>query len=142
MSVGLCKNCSSIPCLSDRDCIMLKNFKIDEQYLCDESVKVYKEHLENRANPTAEDMIKILKGTDRSMISMSTQDHPVFAELRDRLETMGYIEVVRNSWNGDRVIRGFKLNGWTFSKSQKFPCAAALGNSIRCAKKFGWKRLV
>ena len=121
---------------------MLKNFKIDEQHLCDESVKVYKEHLENRANPTAEDMIKILKGTDRSMISMSTQDHPVFADLRNQLEIMGYITVVRNSWNGDRVIRGFKLNGWTFSKGQKFPCASALGNSIRCAKKFGWKRLV
>jgi hypothetical protein len=117
---------------------ILKNFEIDEQYLCDESLPIYQEHLENRNDPTQEDMIKIIKGTDRTLVGMSNRDHPVFAELRDRLEQQGYITTMRNSWNGDRVIKSFKLNGWTFRKGNKFPCAAALNISIVCAQKHGW----
>jgi hypothetical protein len=120
---------------------MLKNFKIDERYFCDESVHTYRENLENRANPTQEDMIKIIKGTDRILVGMSNRDHPVFAELRDRLEQLGYITTVRNSWNGDRVVKSFKLNGWTFRRGHKFPCAAALGVSLICARKHGWKTI-
>jgi hypothetical protein len=117
---------------------MLKNFEIDEQYFCDDNVPIYRENLENRDNPTPEDMIKILKGEDRTLVGYSNRDHPVFAELRDRLERLGYIKTVRNSWNGDRVIKSFKLNGWTFRQEHRFPCAAALGISIRCAQKQGW----
>jgi hypothetical protein len=120
---------------------MLKNFEIDEKYICDENVTVYKDHLENRLNPTNEDLIKILKGTDRSLVSTSNRDHPEFSKLRDHLEQLGYIETVRNSWNGDRVIKSFKLNGWTFRKGHKFPCAAALNVSIVCAQKHGWKSI-
>jgi hypothetical protein len=118
--------------------VMLKNFEIDERYLCDESVPIYRENLENRDSPTQEDMMKIIKGTDRTLVGMSNRDHPVFAELRDRLEQQGYIITVRNSWNGDRVIKSFKLNGWTFCRGNKFPCAAALYISISCARKHGW----
>jgi hypothetical protein len=120
---------------------MLKNFDIDDRYLCDENVTVYKDHLENRKNPTSDDMIKILKGTDRSMVSTSHRDHPEFSKLRDQLEQLGYIKTVRNSWNGDIVLKSFKLNGWTFRKGHKFPCAAALNVSIVCAHKHGWKSI-
>jgi hypothetical protein len=117
---------------------MLKNFEIDEQYLCDESLPIYQEHLENRNDPTQEDMIKILQGSDRTLVGYSNKEHPVFVDLRDRLEQQGYITTVRNSWNGDRVIKSFKLNGWTFRRGQKFPCAAAMKVSIFCARKHGW----
>jgi hypothetical protein len=122
-------------------CSMLKNFEIDEQYLCDDSVPIYRENLENRDCPTPEDMIKILRGDDRTLVGYSNKDHPVFAELRDRLEQQGYITTMRNSWNGDRVVKSFKLNGWTFRKGNKFPCAAALNVSIVCAQKHGWKTI-
>jgi hypothetical protein len=117
---------------------MLKNFEINEQYFCDDSVPIYREHLENRDNPTPADMIKILKGEDRTLVGMSNRDHPVFAELRDQLEQLGHISTVRNSWNGDKVIKSFKLNGWTFSRGHRFPCAAAMKVSISCARKHGW----
>lgn len=120
---------------------MLKNFEIDEQYLCDDSVPIYRENLENRDCPTQEDMIKILRGEDRTLVGYSNKDHPVFAELRDRLEQLGYITTMRNSWNGDRVVKSFKLNGWTFRRGHKFPCAAALSISIVCAQKHGWKTI-
>jgi hypothetical protein len=53
-------------------------------------------------------------------------DHPEFAKLRNRLEKDGYIRAERNWVNGDVVLKGFRLNGMTFSKGEQFPCAAAL----------------
>jgi hypothetical protein len=104
---------------------MLKNFEIDKQYICGQSVHEYVDCLSNRENPTADDLILILKGEDRRRVSTSSRDHPQFAELRNNLEAQGYIKTVRNSWNGDMVVKSFKLNGRLFKKGQSFLCGAA-----------------
>jgi len=64
---------------------------------------------------------EILKGT-----SQATIDHPEFTKLRNKLDKLGYIEVQRLWWNGDRVLKPFKLNGMAFKKGDQFPCASAL----------------
>ena len=120
--------------------IMLKNFEIDDQYIIDISVRIEHDYIKDRANATHEDLIKILKGHDKCYI-ISNKDHDEFTKLRDQLEELGYITTVRNSWNGDRILKSFKLNGWTMRKGHKFPCAAALRCSIDCAKTHGWKSI-
>lgn len=74
---------------------------------------------------TPEQLIKILKGEDRCS-SIHSDDHPDFAELRNKLESQGFIKTTRNSWNGDRVLKPFILNGARFWKDEKFCCGAAI----------------
>lgn len=119
---------------------MLKEFYIDEQYITDETVRTERDFIKDRSNISHEDLIKILKGWDKS-VTISNKDHDEFTKLRNQLEELGYIKTERGWWNGDRVLKSFKLNGWTMRKGHKFPCAAALRNSIECAKKFGWKSI-
>lgn len=118
----------------------LKQFTIDEQYICDVTVRTEHDFIKDRNNPTHDDIIKILKGYDKS-VSISNKDHDEFTKLRDQLEELGYIKTERSWWNGDRVLKGFKLNEWTFLKGEKFCSAAAMNNSIHCARKYGWKRI-
>lgn len=116
------------------------DFTIDEQYLTDVHVRTETSLLSDPENPTPDDLIRILKGHDK-MISHSVIDHDEFAKLRNHLEELGYIRCQRNSWNGDTVLKPFTLNGYKFKKHVRFPCAAALGVSIRSAKKYGYKTL-
>jgi len=121
---------------------MLKQFTIDEQFICD--VHVYKEWGMYEHIPmdqlTPEQVFKIIKGEDRCS-SRSNKDHDEFTKLRNQLEELGYIKTERGWWNGDRVLKGFKLNEWVFLKGEKFASATAMQNSIRCARKFGRKRI-
>lgn len=119
---------------------MLRQFTIDEQCITDVTVKTEHDLIKDRNNLTNEDLIKILKGWDRS-VSISNKDHDEFTRLRNRLETEGYIETQRNWWNGDRVLKSFKLNEWTFRKGHRFPSAAAMRVSIDCARQHGWKSI-
>ena len=119
---------------------MLRQFVIDEQYITDVTVRQEYDLVKDRDNLTNEDLIKILKGYDKS-VSISSKDHDEFTKLRDQLEELGYISTWRSCWNGDRILKSFKLNEWTMRKGRKFPCAAALKNSIECARKFGWKSI-
>lgn len=112
---------------------MLKNFTIDEQYLTSVTVRQEYDFIKDRNNPTDEDLIKILKGFDKS-VSISSKDHDEFTKLREMLGQLGYISIQRGWWNGDRVLKSFKLNGWIFRKGHKFLSACALGNSIQSAK--------
>lgn len=116
------------------------DFVIDEQYICDITVRTEYDFIKDRGNPTHEDLVKVLKGWDKSY-SIGNKDHDEFTKLRNQLEEQGYIKTVRNSWNGDRVLKPFYLNGWRFKKNQRFPCAAALKNSIDCARQHGWKTI-
>lgn len=113
------------------------NFTIDESYICDVVVRVEYDFIEDRNNPTPEELVEALKGRSKSY-SISNKDHDEFTKLREELGRLGYISIERGWWNGDRVLKPFSLNGWRFKKGHKFPCAAALSNSIRCAKKYGW----
>ena len=119
---------------------MLKEFFIDDQYIKDEIVRTEYDYIKDRKNPSHEDLIKILKGHDKS-VSISSKDHDEFTKLRNQLEELGYIKTERSWWNGDRILKSFKLNGWTMRKGHKFPCAAALRVSIDCARKHGWKSI-
>ena len=119
---------------------MLKQFSIDENYITDVIVSVETSSIKDRNNPTHDDIIKILKGHDR-MIWTSNKDHDEFTQLREELGRLGYIKIERGWWNGDRVLKSFKLNEWTFRKDHKFPSAGALSNSIHCARKYGWKNI-
>lgn len=119
---------------------MLKQFYLDEQYIVDVTVRTEHDFIKDRNNISHEDLIKILKGYDKS-VSISNKDHDEFTKLRDQLEEQGYISTWRNCWNGDRVLKSFKLNEWTFRKGHKFPCAAAMRVSIQCARKYGRKNI-
>jgi hypothetical protein len=74
---------------------------------------------------TAEQVMKILRGLDRCS-STGSRDHPEFAALRDRLEAEGFIECQRQLWNGDRVLRPFRLNGARFKRGEQFACGVAI----------------
>lgn len=115
-------------------------FTIDETYISDVTVRTEHDLIKDRSNLTDEDLIKILKGWD-IMITIGNKDHDEFTRLRNQLEELGYIETQRGWWNGDRVLKPFYLNGWRFKRNHKFPCAAALKNSIACARKYGWKSI-
>jgi hypothetical protein len=121
---------------------MLRQFTIDEQYICDVTVRkqwgMY-DHI-SCEDLTPEQLVKILKGEDRCS-SISNKDHDEFTKLRNQLEELGYIKTERSWWNGDRVLKRFKLNEWTFIKGEKFCSAGAMKNSINCARQFGWKRI-
>ena len=83
---------------------------------------------------TPDQLFKILKGEDRCS-SLSNDDHPDFQELRNTLEEQGYIETVRNCWNGDRVLKPFKVNGALFYKGEKFHCGAAIKYTVEQKQK-------
>ena len=119
---------------------MLRQFVIDEQYITDVTVRQEYDLVKDRNNPTNQELIKILKGHDKSF-SISSKDHDEFTKLRDQLEELGYITTWRNCWNGDRILKSFKLNEWTMRKGHKFPCAAALRVSIDYARKHGRKSI-
>jgi hypothetical protein len=119
---------------------MLKQFTIDEAYICDVTIRTEHDFIKDRNNPTNEDLIKILKGWDKS-VSISNKDHDEFTKLRNQLEELGYIKTERGWWNGDRILKSFKLNEWTMRKGHKFPCAAAMRVSISVARKHNWKSI-
>jgi len=58
---------------------------------------------------------------------ISTQDHPAFTQLRERLGKEGYIDIQRSWSNGDRVTKPFYLNNMYFDIGEQFSCAPALG---------------
>ena len=112
---------------------MLREFFIDESYITDVTVRTETSLLKNPDDPTPEDLIKILKGHDK-MVSISNKDHDEFTKLRNQLEELGYIKTERGWWNGDRVIKGFKLNGFPLKKGEKFLCAGAMRGAMSFAK--------
>jgi len=71
----------------------------------------------------------IIKG-----VSYGTKDHPEFTKLRNRLCKLGYIQIESSCWNGDRVLKPFKLNELTFKKGEQFSCASALGIKLELPK--------
>ena len=79
---------------------------------------------QDRTELTAEEMIKVICGEDRCR-STHSEDHPEFAALREQLGRAGYIRIERGWWNGDRVIRSFKINGVIYRAGERFPSGAA-----------------
>jgi hypothetical protein len=112
---------------------MLKQFTIDEKFICDVIVRTEFDLIKDRTNPTHDDLIKILKGYDK-MVSTSNKDHDEFTKLREELCRLGYIEIERGWWNGDRVLKPFIFNSKKFKKNEKFPCAGAMKGHLKYMK--------
>ena len=104
----------------------MKSFNIDIQYAT--SVIIRTEHKIKRftSESEADFLVRKLSSDNSPVFSTSSEDHPEFAKLREQLGTEGYIEIQRNSWNGDRSIKPFMLNGVIFNPGDRFLCAAAI----------------
>jgi hypothetical protein len=111
------------------------DFTIPEEYITGVTVRTEHDFIKDRSNPTHEEIIKILKGYDKS-VSISNKDHDEFTKLRNRLEDLGYIKTQRNWWNGDTVLKPFTLNGFKFKKNGSFCCADAMKVSFEVSRKF------
>jgi len=61
-------------------------------------------------------------------------DHPVFQTVRDQLSNTGYIHKETGWWNGDRVLKPFRLNSIWFQEGDMFPCADAMRNKLQIAE--------
>jgi hypothetical protein len=66
--------------------------------------------------------------------SYACKDHPEFTKLRNRLCKLGYIQIESSYWNGDRVLKPFKLNELTFNTGEQFSCASALDIKLELPK--------
>lgn len=65
-------------------------------------------------------------------VAAAYQDHPAFAEVRQRLETRGYIKSPDYPCvNGDRVMKRFQFNGFQLEVGDKFYCAVAWNSKIK-----------
>lgn len=110
-------------------------FTIDETHLT--SITIRKEYDMYRNTPkdelTNEQLVRIIKG-DSICTTISNEDHPEFAKLRNMLGEQGYIHIERGWVNGDRVIKPFTLNDIKFKKGDRFVSAGAMGVAIRVAK--------
>lgn len=62
-------------------------------------------------------------------------DHPSFAALREHLNARGYIKIERGWWNGDIVLKPFKLNTYDFIQGDQFSSACAMGIKFRVKQK-------
>ena len=102
----------------------LVNFTIDPAHMTDITVRREWSIYRGRTEVTDEELAKILAGQDRCS-STHSEDHPEFAALRERLGREGYISIQRGWWNGDRVIKSFKINGVIYRPGEKFASGAA-----------------
>lgn len=104
----------------------MNKFYIDTAHLC--SVTIHKEHkLQQRENESDEDFVmRKLKSEHIRISSVSSEDHPEFAKLREMLGEQGFIHIERGWWNGDRVLKSFYLNDKKFKPGDRFYCASAM----------------
>jgi hypothetical protein len=107
-------------------------FEIDESYMCDITIRkewgIY-DHI-NQTDLKPDQLFRIIKGEDRCT-SVSSEDHPEFAKLREQLGSEGFIRIQRSSWNGDMVTKPFTLNGKKFKMNERFYCGAAMKGHMK-----------
>ena len=115
------------------------DFYIDEAYLTDVMVRTEYPRYDDRKDLTAEELISVIKNPQPS-VSIGSKDHPEFTRLREQLERDGYIQVQRGWWNGDRVLKPFRLNDVEFKKNNQFPCAAAMKGHLKFTKLYKRKK--
>jgi hypothetical protein len=114
--------------------VALKEFYLDETLDWDITIhKEYNSYL-NKDVVTNDDLVKVLKG-EGTWSMTGSDDGPEFKALRNQLEELGYITCERMWWNGDRVVKSFKLNGIQFKKDQQFSSGAALKFHMEFLKK-------
>jgi hypothetical protein len=111
------------------------NFEIDESYLTNVTVVTYHNPYQNKDTLTHDELMEALKYQHNSIRSTSSDDHPEFKILRNKLEEQGYIKTQRSWWNGDTVLQSFTLNGVKFKKNEQFPCGAAIKYTVQSKRK-------
>lgn len=104
----------------------VKTFEIDPNFLTDINVVTNYHRAKDPSNPTHDELIQIIKNGPFSMTAIGHTDHPEFTRLREQLGEEGYIKIERAWWNGDRVLKPFKLNNKMFNKGDQFACASAI----------------
>lgn len=112
----------------------LKEFFLNESL--DWNVTTYREWNSYLSNDvvTNEDLVEVIKGNGKCSIT-GDDDGPEFRALRNHLEAEGYIQCERGWWNGDRVLRGFKLNGVSFRKNEQFCCGSAMKHHLKSRRR-------
>ena len=100
----------------------IKQFKLKNEYFC--SVQDVKYALLHDMSGKI-----VLQGN-----SVGLKDHPEFTKLRNRLSKMGYILMETSYWNGDIVLKPFKLNKVNFKKGERFACADAINIKMNSLK--------
>ena len=105
--------------------VALKNFKLDESL--DWHPFIHKEWNSYLVKEvvTDQDLLEVLSGKGKYSM-MSSDDGPEFKALREQLGQLGYIQIQRGWWNGDRVLKPFRLNGVKFKKDGQFCCGSAM----------------
>jgi hypothetical protein len=122
-------------CFSLGRMVALKEFYLDESVDWDIVIQKHWNSYLIKETVTNEDLIEVIKG-EGVCGSISTDDSPEFKALRNQLEELGYIKCQRRWWNGDRVLRAFRLNGVTFRKHDQFSCGAAMKLHLHAKKKY------
>lgn len=122
-------------CISLGRMVALKQFYLDEDL--DWEVTTYKEWNSYLVKDvvTDEDLLEVIKGKGKCSMTGS-DDGPEFKALRNQLEADGYIQCQRSWWNGDRVLKPFKLNGITFRKQEQFSCGAAMKHHLQFTRRY------
>ena len=115
--------------------ISMREFTILKEYLTDVTDNYVKYKYDTTKELTNEQLVDILVNGNIAYKSFGIKNHPEFEKLRDQLEELGYIRTSRNSSNGDRVLKTFKLNDMIFDEQTTFYCAAALKNMIEVRNK-------
>lgn len=106
------------------------DFTINPEYLT--SITIHEEwntYTRGGRVPTAEELLLILQGEGKCGMT-SSEDHPEFAKLREHLGDLGYIHIQRGWWNGDEVLKPFKLNGRKFKVGAQFSSGSAMGTHL------------
>jgi hypothetical protein len=111
------------------------NFELDESLEWNITIRKEWNMYTNKETVTNEELVELLKGKGNCS-SVSNDDGPEFKVLRDQLEADGYIQCARNSWNGDRVLKPFTLNGVGFEKDSQYPSGAAMKIHLQVARKY------
>jgi len=101
------------------------NFTINPESLTSVTIRKSGNCYTDKENPTEEDLVKVLQGKGY-WSSISSDDHPEFKALREKLGAEGYIHIQRGWWNGDSVLKEFIVNGARFRKGEKFASGAAI----------------
>jgi hypothetical protein len=102
------------------------NFEIDPKYFDEVEEKKTLYWAKDPSNPTAEELVQILKYGVVKCESSRVVDHPEFDKLRQNLSQTGFINIQKAWWNGDRVLKPFMLNGKQFNAGDTFFCATAM----------------
>jgi hypothetical protein len=113
-----------------KDLKSLMEFTIAPEYLTSVTIRnEWNTYTHNGRVPTAEELLLILQGKGECSTTGS-EEHPEFARLREQLGADGYISIQRGWWNGDTVLKPFKLNGRKFKVGAQFSSGGAMGTYL------------